>query len=127
MNKKILVIDDDSDIRKSFLLALEDTPYDVDAAASGMEGVEMEEKKQYDLIFLDLKMPNMNGTEVLRTIRKRNKVTPIFIVTAFYKEFLDELRNIDKEESPYSLLRKPIDMDQICLVVKGVLDGPISF
>ena len=70
MNKQILVIDDDAGIRDAFILALKNTEYIVDTAESGKEGISKEQKKKYDLIFLDLKMPGMNGIEVLREIRK---------------------------------------------------------
>ena len=121
MGKHILVIDDNEDIRKSFVLALKNTEYQVDTARSGEEGIEKERIKGYDLIFLDLKMPVMNGTEVLRQIRKTNKETPIYIITAFYKEFFDELKIARQEGIEYELLRKPIGRNEILLVVKSVL------
>ena len=121
MGKHILVIDDNEDIRKSFVLALKNTGYQVDTAGSGEEGIEKERIKEYDLIFLDLKMPVMNGTEVLRQIRKTNTEIPIYIITAFYKEFIDELKIVRQEGMEYELLRKPIGRDEIQLVVKSIL------
>ena len=78
MDKHILVIDDNEVIRKSFVLALKDTKYQVDTAESGEEGVDKERSKKYDLIFLDLKMPGMSGIEALRHIRKVNQKTPVY-------------------------------------------------
>ena len=99
MSKSILVIDDDAEIREAFILALKDTGYHVDTAESGEEGIKKDRSKKYDLIFLDLKMPDMSGIEVLRKMRKVNKKTPIYIyiITAFYKEFFDELKTLEKE------------------------------
>ena len=125
MSKHILVIDDDEGIRDAFILAFKDTEYQLDTAETGEEGIEKERSKKYDLIFLDLKMPGMSGIEVLREMRKVNKETPIYIVTAFYKEFADELKIAEKEGLIYELMKKPIRSNQILLVTKSVLEGPI--
>ncbi len=126
MSKHILVIDDDEDIRASFVLALKDKGYIVDTAETGEEGIEKERSKKYDLIFLDLKMPGISGVEALREIRKVNKETPIYIITAFYKEFFDELKTAEKEDLSFELLKKPIDKGQILLVTKSILEGTIG-
>ena len=127
MSKNILVIDDEEDLRESFVLALKDTCYQVDVAESGEEGVNKERGKKYDLIFLDLKMPGMSGIEALKEIRKVNKETPIYIITAFYKEFFDDLNAAVKEGLKYELIKKPISGEQIFLVAKSILEGPIAF
>ena len=91
MNKRILVVDDEEAIRKSFILALEDTDYKVDAADSGEKGIEFVINQTYDLIFLDLKMPGLNGVETLQKIREIDNQAIVYFVTAFYGEFLEEL------------------------------------
>ena len=127
MSKNILVIDDEKDLRESFVLALKDTGYQVDVAESGEEGVNKERGKKYDLVFLDLKMPGMSGIEALKEIRKVNKETPIYIITTFYEEFFDELNAAVKEGLKYELIKKPIRGEQIFLVAKSILEGPIAF
>ncbi len=126
MNKNILVIDDEEDIRKSFVLALKGTGYQVDTAETGEEGIKKERSIKYDLIFLDLKMPGMDGIEALQEIRKVNREIQIYIITAFYKEYSDELKTVEKEGIEFELLKKPIDSDQILLVTKSILEGPIG-
>ena len=125
--KRILVIDDDEGIRKSFALALEDTPYQVDAAESGEKGIDMEQKNKYNLIFLDLKMPGLNGVETLRELRKMNKDTPVYIVTAFYKEFFEGLKMVRDDGLDFDLLKKPIGIDEILLVAGSVLEGSAAY
>ena len=123
MRKRILVIDDDEAVRKAFLLALEDTGYQVDTAESGEKGIKMEKKNKYDLFFLDLHMPGLNGVETLRALRKIDKNVPIYVVTAFYKMYFEELIKAEKEGISFDVVRKPIGGDQIVLVAQGALEG----
>ena len=122
MPKRILVIDDEESVRKSFELALEDTGYVVKTAASGERGIAMKERDPYDLIFLDLRMPGMNGVETLSALRRTDPHVPIYIVTAFYVEFLDQLKKARSEGVAFEVLQKPVGADQIVAVVKGVLE-----
>ncbi len=80
---KVLVIDDEADIRESLdaLLSLEG--YDVELAANGTEGSKKLDSHVYDLVLLDLMMPDRSGMEVLRGFRERDRDTPIFMITAF--------------------------------------------
>ena len=125
MTKRILVIDDEDAIRKCFELALEDSGYEVDTASSGMEGIEMLKSQSYDLVFLDLKMPGMNGVETLREIRKLNKDIPVYIVTAFYGEFFEELKHMAEQGVEFEVLNKPVDGDMILKLCQGVLEGVV--
>ncbi len=125
MTKSILVIDDEEAIRKSFLLALEDTGYRVDVAESGEKGVEMQKMRPYDLIFLDLKMPGMNGSETLRTLRQSDETTPVYLITAFYEEFFNQLKSVEEDALCFEVMRKPFGRDQIVLVSKSILEGPM--
>ncbi len=122
MSKSLLVIDDEEGIRKSFVLALEDSEYRVDTAESGERGIEMGKEENYDLIFLDLKMPGLNGVETLREIRKTTRDVPIYIITAFYEEYFEELKSAEKEGIDFEVLRKPFNSDQIVLTVKSILN-----
>ncbi len=122
MSKNLLVIDDEKGIRKSFVLALEGTEYRVDTAESGKRGIEMEKRGSYDIIFLDLKMPGLNGVETLREIIKTTRDVPIYIITAFYEEYFEELKSAEKEGIDFEVLRKPFSSDQIVLAVKSILN-----
>ena len=125
MPKKVLVIDDESSVRKSFILALEDI-CEVETAESGEEGVK-KAKKKFDIIFCDLKMPGLNGVETVRMIRKKDKKTPIFIVTAFSKEYTDSLKQLQDEKIEFQLMSKPLLSEQIVAVVEGVVGGMASY
>jgi DNA-binding NtrC family response regulator len=81
---RILVVDDEADIRESLeaLLTLDDQ-YTVDLAANATEGLRKLETGSYDLVLLDLMMPDRSGMEVLEEVRQRDLETPIFMITAY--------------------------------------------
>ncbi len=81
---RILVVDDEADIRESLeaLLTLEDK-FSVDMAVNGTEGLKKIENGNYDLVLLDLMMPDRSGMEVLEEVRQRDHETPIFMLTAY--------------------------------------------
>ena len=123
MVKRILVIDDYADIRKLFVRALEDTPYKVDTAASGWEGVDLQRKFNCDLIFLDLNMPGMDGIEVLREIRKSDMDVPIYIITAFYEDFFEELTSASDDGLKFEVALKPLYIKEIVSIAEEILEG----
>ncbi|MBC8440414.1 MAG: response regulator [Deltaproteobacteria bacterium] len=123
MIKRILVIDDDEAIRKVFLLALEGTSFQVDTVSSGEKGIEMVQEQSYDLIYIDLKMPGMNGVDTLKKIRKINPDIPVYIITAYYGEFADQLTKAQADGLNFELMMKPLTMDQIVCLTRGILEG----
>ncbi|HUA20896.1 MAG TPA: sigma-54 dependent transcriptional regulator [Bryobacteraceae bacterium] len=80
---RILVVDDEGDIRESLEALLCMEGYSVDLAPNAVEGLRRAEAANYDLILLDLMMPDRSGMEVLREIRERDPETPIFMITAY--------------------------------------------
>ena len=123
MSKRILVIDDDSAIRKAFVLALEDIDCQVDAAESGEAGIAMASNAEYDLIFLDLKMPGINGVETLIKLRDRGHKMPIYIVTAFNKEFTNQLRVAAEKGYDFEVMKKPIESKDLVKITTAILQG----
>lgn len=82
MQKSLLIVDDEKNIRYTLLQALESLEIDVDTAVNGEEALEKINNKQYSLILLDLKMPGMNGMEVLRHVSRHHPETRIIIISA---------------------------------------------
>ena len=80
---RVLVIDDEADIRESLeaLLTIEGK-YNVELASNATEGLKKLETASYDMVLLDLMMPDRSGMEVLEEVRPRDKETPIFMITA---------------------------------------------
>jgi CheY-like chemotaxis protein len=127
MSKKILVIDDEEVIRKSFKLALEGLGYDVMVLESGQKGIDEIKKTPYNLIFLDLKMPGMDGVATLRGLRQVDMNVPIYIVTAFHKDFLEGLQKAAKDGMNFELLEKPIPGSLIAVMTRSILERKIGF
>ncbi len=80
---RILVIDDEADIRESLETLLSLEGYTVELAVDGGDGLRRAESANYDMILLDLMMPDRSGMEVLRDIRERDAETPVFMITAY--------------------------------------------
>lgn len=121
MSKRILVIDDERAVRDAFQLALEDEGYDIDTAEDGMEGLEKVEAQRPDLVFLDLKMPRMNGVETLRGIKNIDMTIPVYIVTAFQREFMEPLNEAVEEGIAFELASKPLSASQILAIAQAKL------
>ncbi len=122
----ILVIDDDDAVRKAFDLAFRDTSYRLETAESGEKGIEQEAEGKYDLIFLDLKMPGLDGVQTLREIRKIDADVPVYIVTAFHVEYFEKLQAASVDGLSFEVMQKPVGRDQIIQVTAGALLDEIA-
>jgi DNA-binding NtrC family response regulator len=78
----VLVVDDEKNIRLTLRESLRSLDLDVDTAINGEEALDMTAKRSYDLVLLDLKMPGMDGLEVLRRLRERSRETAVVLLTA---------------------------------------------
>ena len=81
----ILIVDDEIGPRESIRMILKPA-YEVQTAASGQEALDHLQKKKFDLVTLDLKMPGLSGFDVLREIRKKNPGVEVIVVTAYASE-----------------------------------------
>jgi len=81
--KKALVVDDTKNIRKLLKTSLELNEYIVTEALNGLEALDILSREPFDLIFLDIKMPTLSGTEVLKRIREDGIFSTVIIMTAF--------------------------------------------
>ena len=80
---KILIVEDEQHQRELYATELEEEGYEVDQASNGKEGVEMVKNNKYDLVIMDIRMPEMDGIEALGKILSRDKKIPIIIYTAY--------------------------------------------
>jgi DNA-binding NtrC family response regulator len=116
---RVLVIDDEPAIRESLhaLLTLEGG-YSVDLAEGGVEGLQKLARRGYDLVLLDLMMPDMSGMEVLHDLRERDRETPIFMITAYgsVQAAVDALKAGADDYFP-----KPFENDKLIREIEGVI------
>jgi len=122
MNKRILVIDDDIGIRESLSLVLGDAGYQVDMVESGEQGIQKVKRNNYDLIFLDIKMAGMDGIETLQEIRKMGKKIPVYIITAFQREYFRRLEDAKQDGMDFEVIEKPFDRKRLLSLVKDILE-----
>ncbi len=117
---KILVIDDESDLRAAFKTVLGDEGFTVITAADGLEGVRQNKKHDPDVIILDLKMPNMGGMETLKKIRETDKKVRVIILTGYGEAgSIREAENLDV----FEYASKPFRNATIIGSVKEALIG----
>lgn len=130
MSKKILIVEDDGNIRELLRLYLEREGYEITEAANGEEGVELWRKINPDMILLDVMMPIMDGWQVCKIIRKESKV-PIIIMTAKGETF-DKVNGLEMGADDYIV--KPLEMREVIARVRAIFrrlapedSGKISF
>jgi len=115
---KILVIDDEKSIRNSLRDILEYEKYSVDEAADGVEAIELVKKNQYDAILCDIKMPKMDGIEVLENIMTLCD-TPVVMISG-HGNIETAVEAIKKGAFDY--IAKPLDLNRLLITVRNALD-----
>jgi DNA-binding NtrC family response regulator len=122
--RRILVIDDEADIRESLELLLTTENYLVDLAENATQGLHRFESGIHDLILLDLMMPDRSGMEVLAEIRQRDQETPIFMLTAYGSEEV-AVRALKSGANDY--FAKPWDNDKLLIEIdRMILKGRLE-
>jgi len=123
MAKKILVIDDEELIIKSLSKLLEQNGFEVFGTKKSQDALVMLEEEDFDLIITDVRMPGMNGVEMLESIyknkgeKKQRKIPTIFI-TGYSDEALEEKA---KTLAPLAYIYKPFDTKELLNKIKKVL------
>lgn len=84
--KKILVVDDEENIRQLYKEEFEELGYEVTMVADGIQALAALDTKQFDLVTLDMRMPDIDGIETLRKMKEKNSTLPVIICTA-YEEY----------------------------------------
>ena len=116
--KKILIVDDDDEIRELLEFDVAQSGYFVDTAKDGLEGLNKALNNSYDLILLDVMMPKMNGFDVCKNIRNAKIKIPILLLTA-KGTIEDKTEGFDCGADDY--LVKPFDIQEVLLRIRVLL------
>ena len=116
---KILVIDDERSIRNSLKEILADEGYDVDVAEDGAQGCEMADKEKYSVIFCDIKMPGMDGIEVLDKLTE-NGIDSAVVMISGHGDISTAVECIKKGAFDY--IPKPLDLNRILITIKNATE-----
>lgn len=118
MKKRLLVVDDDTDIRDLLDFDLAQSGYEVDTAKDGSEGLQKALSNPYDLILLDVMMPKMNGFDVCKNIKLHKPDIPVLMLTA-KGTIGDKTEGFDSGADDYIV--KPFDVQEVLLRVRVLL------
>ena len=116
---KILVIDDERSIRNTLKEVLEYENHEIDTAENGAEGIEMFAKGKYELVLCDIKMPNMDGIEVLEKLIDMPGNAPIVMISGH--------GNIDTaveaiKKGAFDFIEKPLDLNRLLITIRNALE-----
>ncbi|MCD8874700.1 response regulator transcription factor [Mammaliicoccus sciuri] len=108
--EKILVVEDDEKIARVIQLELEYANYKIDIAHTGKSALERLENENFDLILLDVMIPELNGLEVLRRVREQNQDVKIIMLTA-RDAVMDKVSGLDSGANDY--MTKPFEIEEL--------------
>ncbi len=116
---KILVIDDERSIRNTLKDILEYEKYEVDLAEDGKKGLEMVKQTEYDIVLCDIKMPGMDGIEVLEKMIPVAPDTPVVMISG-HGNIDTAVESIKK--GAYDFIEKPLDLNRLLITIRNAMD-----
>ena len=118
---KILIVDDEANIRRVVREYAEFEGYETDEAGDGMEAVTKAKAADYDVIIMDIMMPKMNGIDALKEIRKKGRTVPVIMLTA-KSEIDDKVMGLDAGANDY--LTKPFSSRELLARLRALTRQP---
>lgn len=119
--KKILIVEDERKISRVLQLELEYENYETGVADNGKKALQMIQDEDWDLVLLDIMIPELNGLEVLRRVRKTDEATPIILLTA-RDEVYDKVNGLDLGANDY--ITKPFQIEELLARIRAHLRRP---
>ncbi len=118
LDLKILFVEDNKDARESALMVFENFFGKIDIAINGEEGLEKFKENSYDLVITDINMPKINGTKLIKEIKKIDSKINIFIFSAHNEDkYFTDVKDIDIDY----YLSKPLDLEQLLEALRKVI------
>ncbi len=119
---KILVVDDEEIIRSAFKKELELAGHEVKTASGGEEAVETARKENFDIVYTDLIMPQMNGIEVSEEINRISPATRIMLITGYPSEAYEQQMVFSGTGGLVGILQKPLLEDELIQTTNTLLE-----
>ena len=119
MPAKILIVEDNTDSREMLVCLLKLEGYEIKSATDGKEAIELLEQERPDLIISDIQMPNLDGIEMIKQLRKRGKLSrvPILVMSAYRSGRVSEALKAGANAAT----RKPVQWDDLLMIIKQLL------
>jgi DNA-binding NtrC family response regulator len=114
----ILVVDEQFADREALKAILEDKGYRVATAKDGTEAIEMVRSQHYDIIFLDVSLPDMNGVETFERVKKIDPKATVIMMSGYTEE---ELVSRAVREGAYACIYKPFDMKKVIALIENII------
>lgn len=117
---KILIIDDDESIRKTISNYLKKQGYEVFSAPNGLTGIDITQKEHIDLVISDIRMPGLNGIQVLEKIKEMDSQIQVILITAH-----DDMQStvLAMQKGAYDFIEKPLEIERLKIAVKRALEN----
>ena len=112
MKKKILLVDEEPDITSTFKTGLEEKGFDVDAFNDPLLALSKFKAGMYDIVLLDIRMPNMDGFDLYKELQRIDSKTKVCFVTAF-EVYYEALRELFPDSRVECFIRKPVGIDEL--------------
>jgi DNA-binding NtrC family response regulator len=116
---KVLVIDDERSIRNTLKEILEFEKYQVDLAEDGMKALELLKNTEYDVVLCDIKMPGMDGIEVLQKVEELKPDTPVVMISG-HGNIDTAVESIKK--GAFDFIEKPLDLNRLLITLRNAMD-----
>jgi len=116
--KTILVVDDDKSILRTFTRILQKTGYEIDTAETGKEAIEKAENNRYDLALVDIRLPDMDGTDLLAKLKNQLRFTVKIMITGF-PSLETGVKALDEGADAY--LVKPVKPQELLVLLEEKL------
>ncbi len=114
---KVLLVDDNISLLTTSAMILKHKGYSVTTAINGYDAILLFRGGEFSIVFLDIRMPEMNGIEVYKELKKINPEVPMILMTAYSDEDLIEA---GFRAGVHTVLHKPLEMDDVLKIIEGL-------
>ena len=118
---RVLVVDDNRDVRRVVSLLLTSAGYTVSEASDGVEAVAKLKRRRYDVILTDVRMPQMDGRELLKICRDLYPLTPVIVLSSDFRSPADDNAPVSAEDGAFACLSKPVDARLLLYAVRNAV------